>query len=126
MFFNKKTGKTGYAMKDIVDDSPVQVELRLSTEETGKEERILAEDIITEIHNIDIFDTNYKYNRRKMRVALVEELGLQLAETGQKGGSNGKTKCIRFRGDQRVKIRRWLIDEKICTDAFPVIVNEVI
>jgi hypothetical protein len=77
------------------------------------------------VHNIDIFDTNYKYNRRKLRAALVDELELILADTGQKGGHSGKIKCIRFRGDQRLKIRQWLIDEQICNDAFPVTVSEV-
>jgi ankyrin repeat protein len=120
VYFNKETGSIGLSMDQVVV-KPGQVLLILSTEENGAEDPIIKDDLITEILNLDGFDTNYRYNRRKVRTALVKELGLELAETGQR---SGRRKCIRFRGDKRQEIRQWLISEKIAADAHPYIVDD--
>jgi hypothetical protein len=120
VYFNKESGSLGLTMDEVVD-TPGQVLLILSTEENGAEEPIIKDDLVTEIHNLDGFDTNYRYNRRKVRCAIVKELGLDLAETGQR---SGRRKCIRFRGDKRQEIREWLISEKIAEDSHPYMIDE--
>jgi hypothetical protein len=117
-FFNPGNPKRshGWKMEDVMP-KPKQVTLQLSTEDGGFEENIEPSDIVTEVLDLENFDTNFPYNRRKLRQELVDQLGLQLAATGQKsGGSKRGRKCLRFAGDQRVAIRTYLLDQEICRD----------
>ena len=102
-----------------------KVTLLLTTEEGGFEEHIEPMDIVTEVLDIENFDSNFPYNRRKLRQDLVDQLGLKLAATGQKqcGRKHGK-KCLRFQGDQRVPIRKYLLDQGMCRDDNGSKVNE--
>ena len=122
---NRATGAVGWSRAAVTDtNSPVV--LRLTTEEGGREgvSSITPLDFVTEILFVDTFDAPYPYNRRTMRRRIVQELGLELAEMGQRaGGRASGSKCLRFRGDVREALRDWLVEAEIAIDHPPSYVD---
>ena len=122
---NLATSVVGWSRAAVTDtNSPVI--LRLTTEEGGREglSSITPLDFVTEILLIDTFDAPYPYNRRTMRRRIVQEMGLELAEMGQRaGGRASGDKCLRFRGDVREALRDWLVEAEIVIDHPPSYVD---